>query len=126
MRTIKFQVMKTDGEWAVYSLGDLACGDAVTHDELQFKPETWRQFTGLHDKNSKEIYEGDICKSDNTNVGRIRFHNGAFCWTNGAGFWWIHGTPEDGMPFDATIMQLSDVSVIGNIYENPELLNETH
>lgn len=66
------------------------------------------QYTGLLDKNGKEIYEGDVIAD--------RYHKGLVEWHDGIGAWsWPHG--EDwGMIF------AEDVEIIGNIYETPELL----
>lgn len=65
------------------------------------------QYTGLKDKNGKEIYEGDWVKSSNKGTREI--------------FW-----DEDGCMFDADgtyLTRMNDREVIGNIYENPELLD---
>ena len=67
------------------------------------------QFTGLKDKNGKEIYEGDIAIFGSDPAEQIIFKSGAFRW---------------GGDFDY-ILQISEeyeTEVIGNIYENPELL----
>lgn len=89
------------------------------------------QFTGLFDKNGKEIYEGDILRMSiyfgNAILRGMRiihavisFHSGGF-WFDGGGFTdcnWHH-------------YNASDREIIGNIYENPELIekevvNENH
>jgi uncharacterized phage protein (TIGR01671 family) len=68
------------------------------------------QSTGLKDKNGVEIFEGDIMHDEMADVyGRVRFDEGKFVYE------------EYEMCFDLCEVA-SDFSVIGNIYENPELL----
>lgn len=72
--------------------------------------DTVGQFTGLHDKNGKEIYEGDIVRYDMGGECEV-----SYCVGGGfAGF--------DLSPAFHDEHQLTDVEVIGNIHDNPELL----
>ena len=135
MREIKFRGKTLSGKWAY---GDLvhftntqgidasviitehqATGEsddfdyALCYARNEFKvviPESVGQFTGLHDKNGKEIYEGDIVRYDMGGECEV-----SYCIGGGfAGF--------DLSPAFHNGHQLKDVEVIGNIHDNPELL----
>lgn len=70
------------------------------------------QYTGLKDKNGKEIYEGDILNDGVGHIGEVLFNEriGAFVYEWG----------ECGSMF--IDLYTSDIEIIGNIHENPELL----
>lgn len=80
------------------------------------------QYTGLHDKNGKEVYENDILKCD-----RPAYHqNPKFVvkdWVLGKLI--LRDVPVKG--FGTSFWSNgNDVEVIGNIYENPDLLEAQH
>jgi uncharacterized phage protein (TIGR01671 family) len=86
------------------------------------------QFTGLYDKNGTEIYEGDIVELTNTYKGmntksivEIDFIDFTF-----AGKWAEEYSPSGYMynPLGSYNFPIVTIEVIGNIYENPELLKE--
>jgi len=82
------------------------------------------QYTGLKDKNGKEIWEGDICKSEYTPIiGQIYFGfggEGEPADFVGIYYGWCFGRKNE---LDETTGFTGErLEVVGNIYENPELL----
>ncbi|EQC2385999.1 YopX family protein [Listeria monocytogenes] len=82
----------------------------------------WMQYTGLKDKNGKKIFEGDIVRNINGEYSYIGIVN------KDRYTFYIKGVaPEDNYDFadvSDTVTGKSSLIVIGNIHENPELLEE--
>ena len=80
------------------------------------------QFTGLYDKNGKEIYEGDIVKFPH--VGECT--RGIIVWNGKVGAWCIKLKGENSLGSTPVGEMLSSykIEVIGNIHDNPELIKE--
>lgn len=77
--------------------------------------------TGIKDKNGKEIEHGDILKTEFGSIFYIKFHDvfGFYVDDGDNEYWFAEDTSED--EFRET---LSKTEVIGNIYENEDLLED--
>ena len=81
------------------------------------------QYTGLKDKNSVKIFEGDIISVfdyDTEFLGSAEVCFKDFSWS----VKWLESSEECIMPFYETFCDEKTIKVIGNIYENPELIKE--
>ena len=88
------------------------------------------QYTGLKDKNGVEIVEGDVIKmfdieiTDDDYTQFVIFHNGAFGYMTGGKYsYFVSIAGNTNICFNGD--KCMDCEVIGNIYENKELLNES-
>ena len=122
MREILFRGKRTDnGEWETGSLVIIRDGcsdkevfiaDKMTGYHTPVISETVGQYTGLTDKNGVKIFEGDIVRAftrfSEIYVSPVAYHDGTFWFKN-----WS---------WTKFLFKFEKIEVIGNIHDNPELL----
>jgi uncharacterized phage protein (TIGR01671 family) len=99
-------ILGSGGTEAKFEVG----GYAIEEDDLM-------QFTGLKDRNGKEIYEGDILCNPNQLKGIVVYYEAGFhleAKRKNGNIWY--------MPLN--LGMLRNKEIIGNVYENPELINK--
>ncbi|WP_271006695.1 YopX family protein [Listeria seeligeri] len=134
MRPIEFRAQNINGAWVFgnfnilkeklgnVTVGNVTAGSYISNSAgapfaYKVRPETVSQFTGLTDENGKKIFEGDIVEIDvhdhldgNVIKGKVIFLEGAWLVTDSGSF------------AISLWSEINEIEVIGNIHENPELL----
>lgn len=135
MREILFRGKRIDnGEWVygcllnniygaskpvIISDSSYTDDNRIANDDWEFViPETVGQYTGLTDKNDKKIFEGDIVKVldefDHKVIYLIDYKDASFC------------ANQKGVNFSIYLSEFNtgrySIEIMGNIYDNPELL----
>lgn len=108
MREIKFRAWHKDAEQMLYPEYQSSAFQWLIEGQLI----EIMQFTGLHDKNGREIYEGDILGLNEIYTAVV-FHEASFS---------MDSQSENRMPSPLHSDRTRMYTVAGNIYENPELL----
>ena len=101
----KYAIVPQDNEWHDYPL-------------FEVDPKTIGQFTGVKDSVGRDIYEGDIMEEEHSSIktlGVVNFSNGQFL---------IDYKRKGKYRIDERIGYYG-ANVIGNIYDNPELIEAT-
>ncbi len=131
MQPIKFLLWDTKHEAFVnepyYAISLLGTIQIEGHTSVEPKRYIPLQFTGLMDKNGKEIYEGYIVKTSRNLKAVVEYGNGAY-WFNTYKFYPGPGkrSPITGKPRSKAYatQKSKNWETIGNIYENRELLEQ--
>ena len=121
MREILFRGKSpSNGEWVSgYLVSEKYIGNFLVCEPVI--PDTIGQYTGLTDKNGRKIFEGDVVKDDSGVVYPVVFCLTGFC---------LKYAPPHSCGFRYDLLPLSNywhahgaiIEVIGNIHDNPELL----
>lgn len=114
MREIEFRAWHKEAEFMfdVYGLSSTAVEEKRNGISYIYsrKDVVLMQYTGLKDKNGKKIYEGDMVKND--------VDTGVVFWHEARAMFLVDSSLTDIAPMD----DWDNFEVIGNIYDNPELL----
>ena len=126
MREILFKAKTFNGKWVQGLLAHKDNKWYISNKEgmpfaFEVRPETIGQHTGLKDKNGNKIWENDIVNKVDTNG--LGYHRERKCKVSfdALGYWLL--TTEYGDGYWLGEFDSEQLEVIGNIFDNPELLN---
>ena len=126
-REILFKAKRKDnGKWVEGDAIHEPIGMSIRYEKngmsvrVPVDPDTLCQYTGLTDKNGKKIWENDILRRDGYWDMRIEFENGAFMVRNADKIQYINRVTYTSI----STFDIKEYEVIGNIFDNPELLEE--
>ena len=91
--------------------------NGLYHNMYEIDPKTLCQYTGLNDKNGKKIWENNIVRCGRNVIVTWDEHFASWCLTR-KGWLYKHFFGESQNP--------EDCEVVGNIFDNPDLLEEKH
>ena len=122
MRTIKFRGLRVNRREWVYSTESFVQTDegicmGLYNEEKDVIPDTVGQFTGLYDKDGKEIYEGDILQLKYSDGS---YHSSSVYYAQQKGYWAVDVSINERIILG--YIDRTQLVVIGNIHDNPELL----
>lgn len=145
-REILFKAKRTDnGEWVegyyvycrkrhyILPLLNEAIGYDEREDEwIEIEPDTICLFTGLSDKNGKKIWENDIVRytfdypSETATENGLKERISSVFWSEWRGSWSVYADERKGKGMNNDLFKYArngnTVEVIGNIFDNPKLL----